>query len=562
MTQYAVIDIETTGLNRYKDKITAVGILVQPEGVYKLLPSNEKERIIKLLERIKKERRIVITQNGNFDTLWLELVYGVKIPVHHDVMLMGTAYDLAEDHDLKSMAQEYLVVENWDVPLKVKKTWSTDMEQYLRYDLQYTWELFLYFDKNLLLKQRKVYEQLLKPAYTLYKGVERRGIYLDREKLKNVASEYAKKEEAAKKILDDKYPINWNSPQQVQKVLFEEECLPIRKYSKKTGAPSADAKSLKRLAAAGIELPKQLLGYKFYYGARTKFLTRWIEDSEYDGRIHPHFKLTNVVTGRTSCSDPNLQQVPRNKELRTLYTAQPGRILMEADYSQIELRFAAHYSNDPTMIEIYQKGGDIHTETAKQILGKRDITKEERNCAKAVNFGFVYGMQAPGFVDYAQDSYGVVFTKEQASRYRELYFLKYSRLLDWHKEMANLCEALGGVENLFGQFRRLPDIYSTEFFKRSAAERRAINTPVQGSANGLLLGAAVEIDKKLRKGADLWIVGTIHDSILMDVPEDSAKQLSEEVKRIMAHPQILDDFNIRLKVPVEADVGIGPWGSK
>jgi DNA polymerase-1 len=350
----------------------------------------------------------------------------------------------------------------------------------------------------------------------------------------------------------------------VSNSLFGIAGLPTLKRSEKTGEPSSDAKVLKRLSAKGFVLAQQLLDYKFYYGANTKFLNQWGTYASYDGRIHPSFNQTNVKTGRTSCSNPNLQQVPRNKELRSLFTAAPGRVLIEADYSQIELRIAADYANEPTMIKIYRNGGDIHTETGCLLAGcsPKNLTKEQRSRAKPVNFGFLYGMWYNKFVEYAFDSYGVVFTKEEAKRFRELYFQKYSRLLDWHREMEELCEAMGGVENRFGQFMALPDVYSSDRGLRASAIRKGINSPVQGTASQLLVGSAAEFDKKYRKEMNAWVVGTVHDAMLVDAPEDCADDACKEIKKIMAHPEVMDIFGISFKVPIEADVGVGAWGAK
>lgn len=565
---YAVIDIETTGLNRFEDEITKIGI-----GLYKDFEDPGKVRIfdndeqgmykfMRYCRKLKEHKALLIWQNGKFDTLFIKQKQGYLLPIHHDVMLMGTAYEMVAEHGLKKMAQKYLGVEDWDIDKKTKlgKGDPKKLEEYLKLDVKYTWELFKFFSQRMDRTQKKVYKELLLPAYKMYRQTELNGIYIDLEGLEKVKAEYKQKEMAALKVLKDQYDINWNSPQQVQDVLFNKEKLPTIKLSEKTGQPSADAKVLKKLASMGYELPKQLLDYKFYYGANSKFLSRWGKYAQYDGRIHPNFNITNVVTGRTSCSDPNLQQVPRNKDLRSLFTAPKGRVFIEADYSQIELRVAAHYAQEANMLKIYREGGDIHTETARTLCGG-EPTKEDRSKAKAVNFGFLYGMQAKGFVDYAFDSYGVVFTPAEAERYRDLFFQKYSRLLTWHDKMAKLCEANGGVSNLFGRFRALPKIYSQYKWERNEAVRRAINSPVQGTASDLLLCAAVQIAKELGPKYGLKIVGTVHDSILADIPEECAEECVADIKRIMAHPDALDKFGIEFSLPIDSDVGVGPWGT-
>jgi DNA polymerase-1 len=577
--RYAIIDIETTGLDRFKHKINYVGIglaedisaKLDKKIIYNMHDGNPdyEENLARLKSTVKKlrERKVkLIWQNGKFDTLFMEVHYGIKLPITHDIMLMGTAFELNTSHALDSMAERYLGIPSWDIPLREKtKPNNPKVEkEYLPKDLEAPWELFGYFFNCMEETHWKIYKELLKPGYLMYKRAERTGIYLAQEGLTTVRKTYHKKQKETLKVLTDQYAINWNSPQQVSDVLFNKAGMPTLKLSGKTGKPSADAKVLKRLAMQGFTLPQQLLEYKFYYGANTKFLNQWGEFAKYDGRIHPNFNQTNVITGRTSCSNPNLQQVPRNKELRTLFTAPPGRKLIEADYSQIELRIAADYANEPTMIKIYREGGDIHTTTGCQLAGcpPDKLPKEMRSRAKAVNFGFLYGMWYNKFKEYAFDSYGVTVSVEEAKRFRELFFQKYSRLQDWHREMEMLCEANGGVENRFGQFMALPDVYNEDRWIRAAAVRKGINSPVQGTASQLLVGAAFEVDMLLREEMDGYVVGTVHDALLADISEEYVDDAVKEIKRIMAHPRVMDIFEISFKVPIEADVGIGAWGAK
>lgn len=569
--KYAVIDIETTGLNRYKHNINYIGIGLSEDidkplskkYILNMYEDKDLEKFLKIVEKLKKHKIQLIYQNGKFDTLFIDLKYGIMLPIHQDIMLMGTAYAMSDSHALDDMAERYLGIPSWDIPLK-EKTKPNNLKvenEYLPADLENPWKLFQFFNKKLDPHQRKVYNKLLMPPFKMYRRAEKRGIFLDREQLQIVQQEYKIKGQQALDKLKARYDINWNSPQQIQEVFYDKEKYPTLKRSEKTGKPSADVKVMKRLISKGYDLPQMLMDYKFYYGAESKFLKPWSEYSSFDGRIHPHFGTTDTVTGRTNCSDPNLQQVARRQELRQLYTAQKGRVLIEADYSQIELRIAAHYAKEPTMLRVYQEDGDIHTETAQTLVGG-EPTKEDRTKAKAVNFGFIYGMQAKGFIDYAFDSYNAIFTSSQAERYRDLFFQKYPWLLKWHHDMEILCELQGGVANLFGRFRSLPDVYSANRWERSAAVRRAINTPVQSTASDILVSAVAQIDREMRKDADVWVVGTVHDSGLFDVPESEAEAIAKEIQRIMSKPQILKEFGVKLSVPLKADVGIGPWGSK
>ena len=564
--QYATIDIETTGLNRYKDKVTWIGVGLAKDVesplsktlIYKGDDQVSIDKFLVLLDKVRQHRVKTVFQNGKFDTLFLEHHYGTKIPINEDVMLLGTAFDLVAEHGLKKMAQAYLGVPDWDITKKEKLSGSEQtVVPYLKLDVKYTWELFQYFNENMTEQQMKIYTKLLRPAYRTYRDIERNGLYLDLEAMKDVKKKYAKEEAALLKQLKSHHDINWNSSAQVADAFFKKEGMPVIAKTGK-GAASTSAEVLRELSMKGYELPKLLLQYKDASTRNKMFLNRW-EDDCYESRIHPSFNLTNVVSGRTSCNNPNLQQVPRTKDIRGLFSGAPGMILFEADYSQLELRIAAHYANDKTMLRIYHQNGDIHTETAKLFTNGREPTKEERGKAKAVNFGFLYGMQAKKFVAYALNSYGQVFTQNEAEHVRNLFFAKYSRLLPWHQEQEQLCELQGGISNMFGRFRRLPLIYSDNKWERASAARRAINTPVQGSGSDLLISAVTQINKELKGIA--WIGATVHDSIIGECHVEDKEYVDETIRRIMLHPKVLDDFGVELRVPLDVDIGWGPWGT-
>lgn len=563
---FATIDIETTGLNRYKDKITWIGVGLAKDidsPISKLLiydGSNEDDlrKFRNVVKHIRTEKARTVFQNGKFDTLFMEHHLGLRIPIDEDVMLMGTAYDLVAEHGLKKMAQAYLGVPDWDIKKKDKLGGErATIVPYLSCDVRYTWELYQYFYQNMNERSMKIYRELLRPAYRAYRDIERNGLYLDLDSLDAVRKKYNKEEKRLLKELKSHYDINWNSSAQVAHAFFDLEGMPVI-YKTKKGAPSTAADVLKELAMKGYELPDLLMKYKDAATRNKMFLNRWKDDC-YESRIHPNFNLTNVVSGRTSCNSPNLQQVPRTKDIRGLFSGAPGMILFEADYSQLELRIAAHYARDKTMLNIYLHDGDIHTETAKLFTNGREPTKEERGKAKAVNFGFLYGMQAKKFVKYALDSYGQVFTLAEAKHIRDLYFAKYARLLPWHKEQEDLCEMQGGVSNMFGRFRRLPLIYSPNKWERASAARRAINTPVQGSGSDLLISAVTQINKELKGIA--WIGATVHDSIIGECRVEDKDYVDETIRRIMKHPKVLDDFGVELRVPLDVDIGWGPWGT-
>lgn len=562
---YATIDIETTGLNRYKDKVTFIGVgLSRDVGepifkgyIFNVQKSGQIDRFRALVKKLKQHKVRTVFQNGKFDTLFLEQAYGIKLPIHEDVMLIATAYDLSAEHGLKHMAQTYLGVPDWDIAKKEKTSGAQSIVPYLKKDVKYTWELFNFFMERANPQQLKIYTQLLRPAYCAYRDIERNGLYIDLNQLKVVRAKYKQEEESLLGKLKSHYDINWASSAQVAHVFYDLEKMPVFEQTPK-GAPSTSASALKKLARKGYEIPTILMQYKDAATRNKMFLNRW-EDDSYESRIHASFNLTNVVSGRTSSSNPNLQQVPRTKDIRGLFSGAPGMILFEADYSQLELRIAAHYANEKTMLRIYHEKGDIHTETAKLFTGGREPTKEERGKAKAVNFGFLYGMMAKKFVAYALNSYGQTFTPQEAEHIRELFFAKYSRLLPWHQEQEQLCEAQGGVYNLFGRFRKLPLIYSQNKWERASAARRSINTPVQGSGSDLLISAATQINKELKGIA--WIGATVHDSIIGECRIEDKDYVDSVIRRVMLHPKVLDDFGVELRVPLDIDIGWGPWGT-
>lgn len=565
----AVLDIETTGLNRYKDKITWIGVALfkqetrvyEPYKVYTLDPNvpEQREKLVRIFNKLLKHKVKCIWQNGKFDTLWIEHFFNIRLPISYDVMLMGTAYELVAKHGLKSMAQQYLGVEDWDIDKKTKLSGDSEsVVPYLKLDLKYTYLLYVYFKERMDKTQKRIYAKLLMPAYRLYRKVEREGIYFNLPQYYKVKKEYAEREQEVLDKLNKYYEINWNSSQQKADVLFNKEGLPIIKQTAK-GAPSTDKSVLKRLAGKGFEIPQLILDYSALNTLNKMFLARWGDDAV-DSRLHPSFNITNVISGRTSSSGPNLQQSPNDKNIRSLFTAPEGKVFFEADYSQLELRIAAHYANEPTMLSIYKNHGDIHMTTA-ELLAQGTPTKEDRKKAKSVNFGYLYGMQSKTFMGYAYDSYGVEFTMEEAEDIRHNFFRKYSKLQPWYHQQEIKCERDGGVYNLFGRFRALPDIYSQDKFKRMAAIRRAINTPVQGTGSDILLSAAIQVDKELGPHG-LKIVGTVHDSILGEFYAEDEEWIVPEIRRIMEKPDLLKTFGIELKVNLEVDIGVGPWGSK
>ena len=270
-----------------------------------------------------------------------------------------------------------------------------------------------------------------------------------------------------------------------------------------------------------------------------------------EGRVHTTFNQVGTATGRLSSTNPNLQNIPirteLGREIRAAFIAAPGRMLFSADYSQIELRLMAHFSDDPLLVRAYQTDQDIHTLTASEVFGvpAEHMSKETRNRAKAVNFGIVYGISPFGLAAQLN------IDQHEARLYIETYFARYQGVRKYIDQVLDEVRREQRVRTLFGRSRPIPDIQSRNANLRGFAERTAVNTPLQGTAADLIKLAMIRIDRRLAE-EKLKTVMTlqVHDELLFDVPEDEAEQVQALVKHEMEHV-------IELKVPIVADCGIG-----
>jgi DNA polymerase I-like protein with 3'-5' exonuclease and polymerase domains len=277
-----------------------------------------------------------------------------------------------------------------------------------------------------------------------------------------------------------------------------------------------------------------------------------------------------AITGNSS--DPNLQQVPKDSKIRKCLGAPPGYKMVKSDYSQIELRLAAHYAKDKTMLAAYNEGQDLHSLTAASILGisykvfkelleSGDIaTKKARSDAKPCNFGFLYGMFPQKFVDYAKNEYGVIFTLAEATRFRDLFFSTYSNLLPWHEEQKRMAAEYLSVTSMIGRVRHLPNMMSSDWKERSEAERQSINSPVQSLASDFVLMSATILHRLLPRDWG-WLAGLIHDEVLYCIKEEHAEEWAKTVREVMCNPPLGLYTTEKLLVPLDVEVKImDTWG--
>lgn len=301
------------------------------------------------------------------------------------------------------------------------------------------------------------------------------------------------------------------------------------------GAPSWGKKTLSRLSHAGFTLADELTELR-KATKRLEYLRAWLSFAGPDGRVRATYNDGTVVTGRLSSSGPNMQQV--TYALRPTFIPSPGRLLVELDYSQIELRIGAALSGCEPMKAAFVRGDDLHTLLASRITGKppEEVTKEDRQKGKSANFGLIFGMGAHGFQEYAETAYGVMLSEEEAFQVHATFFEMWEGIEPWHRRQERLARAWGQVTSPLGRVRRVPDVWSGYEPDVARAERQSINSPVQGTASDLMQLAAAWVDGNLpgREGVpDVWTVGTVHDSLVFEVPEQGWEVPVREVRRRM-----------------------------
>ncbi len=344
---------------------------------------------------------------------------------------------------------------------------------------------------------------------------------------------------------------NISSPAQLAEVLFVDLALPTAGVKKgKTGYSTAAAE-LDRLRPLHpiVELVSQYREVVKLKNTYIDALPRQVDDTS---RVHTTFNLTIAQTGRLSSTDPNLQNIPVRTELgrriRTAFVAGEGKVLVSADYSQFELRLAAALANDQELIDMFNKDLDVHTATAAQVYGRdpEEVTKQMRRDAKVINFGILYGMSPHGL------SAATGMTIVAAKQFIDKYFELRKPILNYMNGLKELARSQGYIETLFGRRRPTPDIHAGNFIVRQAAERAAINMPIQGTEADIMKLAMVEVEKKLPKNADMLL--QIHDSILVECKEADAEQVVAIMKETMQ-----DIYKLPVKITVDTTVGKN-WG--
>jgi len=343
---------------------------------------------------------------------------------------------------------------------------------------------------------------------------------------------------------------NVNSPKQLGEVLFVHLGLPAPASRGKSKAISTAQDVLEALASQH-EVPRLVLEYRHLSKLKSNYIDALPLLADADSRVHTTFQAAATATGRLSSVNPNLQNIPirseLGREIRAAFTASPGTQLLSADYSQIELRLLAHFSQDPLLVKAYAEDIDIHTLTASEVFGVpiESMDKETRGRAKAVNFGIVYGISAFGLA--AQ----LGIPQAEARDYIERYFARYQGVKAFIEKTLEQTRKDGSVRTLFGRVRPIPDIESRNPNQRGFAERTAVNTPLQGTAADLIKLAMIAIDHELTlRKLKTRMVLQVHDELLFEVPADETNEITALVKSEM-------EGVVKLNVPLVADLAFG-----
>jgi DNA polymerase I len=402
------------------------------------------------------------------------------------------------------------------------------------------------------LETRGVYETIDLPLVPVLLRMEKEGVRIDSAVLNEMAGTLgAEIQRVGEEIYARSgHRFNINSPKQLGDVLFNKMGLPKPlKYGK--GKVVSTAQDVLEELAAHNEVPRMVLEYRQLAKLKSNYVDSLPLLADADGRVHTTFNQVGTATGRLSSTNPNLQNIPirteLGREIRAAFIAAPGCRLLSADYSQIELRLMAHFSDDPLLTQAYRTGQDIHTLTASEVFGvpPDKMSKETRNRAKAVNFGIVYGISPFGLAAQLN------IDQHEARLYIETYFERYKGVRAFIDRLLEETRREQKVRTMFGRVRPIPDIQSRNANLRGFAERTAVNTPLQGTAADLIKLAMIRIDRKLTdRKLHTRMTLQVHDELLFDVPESEVDEVRELVQSELEHV-------IELNVPLVADVGVG-----
>ncbi len=570
-----VIDTETSSLDCISAQLVGLAFAVEPgEAAYLPLRHDYPDVPPQLdCDWVLSRLRPLLEDPGH-GKIGQNLKFDLGILARHGIALRGIAEDTmlesyvlnstASRHDMDSLALRYLgrqTISFEQIAGKGSKQLSFNqiaLEQaapYAAEDAEVTLRLHQVLGPQLDAEPRlrQVYRELELPLVPILSRIERAGVLIDAERLTRhsgkLAVRIAELEQQAWQLAGATF--NLGSPKQLQEIFYERLQLPVLQRTP-TGQPSTAEAVLQELAL-DYPLPKVLLEHRSLSKLKSTYTDRLPEQIHpLTGRVHTSYHQAVTATGRLSSSDPNLQNIPirtsEGRRIRQAIIAPAGHQLLAADYSQIELRIMAHLSGDAGLLNAFGRGLDVHRATAAEVQGipYEQVTSEERRRAKAVNFGLIYGMSAFGLARQ------LGISRNEAQGYIDGYFSRYPGVLDYMERIRQTAREQGYVETLHGRRLHVPEIHARDQARRRAAERTAINAPMQGSAADIIKLAMIQLDEWLeRTRAPARMIMQVHDELVLEVANEALEQVRPEVKRIMEQVTTL-------AVPLLVEIGTGP----
>ncbi|WP_260261350.1 DNA polymerase I [Vibrio intestinalis] len=514
---------------------------------------------------LEDDSQAKVGQNLKYDASVLAR-YGIEMRgIKFDTMLASYVYNsVGGKHDMDSLALRFLqhsCISFEQIAGKGKKQLTfnqIELDQaspYAAEDADVTLRLHQRLNESLEQddKLNGIYHEVEMPLVPVLSRIERTGVLIDDMKLSAQSQEIAVRldelEQKAYELAEQEF--NMNSPKQLQAILFEKMGLPVIKKTP-SGTPSTNEEVLQELAL-DYPLPKLILEYRGLAKLKSTYtdkLPKMINPET--GRVHTSYHQAVTATGRLSSTDPNLQNIPiRNEEgrrIRQAFIAPHGYKIMAVDYSQIELRIMAHLSGDKALLDAFRQGKDIHAATAAEIIGVDidQVSSEQRRRAKAVNFGLIYGMSAFGLAKQ------LGIPRGEAQQYMDTYFERYPGVMQYMEDTRSAAAEQGYVETIFGRRLHLPEIKSRNGMRRKAAERAAINAPMQGTAADIIKKAMLLVDEWIEKEGDgrVKLLMQVHDELVFEVQESALAEIETKVQELM-------ESAAQLEVPLIAEAGHG-----
>ncbi len=573
------IDTETTHLDHLQAKSVGISLALSP-GKAAYIPyghdySDAPKQLSKdyVLSQLKP-----LIENPAIKKIGQNIKYDMQILLNENIQLQGIAYDtmmesyvldsIATRHDMDTLALKYLgmrTITYEEVAGKGAQQISFNQVElqkagiYAAEDADITWRLHQALNPRIQQEQglTYVYETIEMPLIPVLARMECHGVLIDPEKLKIQGRKLQKRlQELELEIFQlAGQQFNINSPKQLQEILFQKLNLPVLQKTP-TGQPSTADHVLQELAL-DFAMPRNIIEYRSLSKLISTYTNRLIEQiNPQTKRIHTSYNQTGTSTGRLSSSDPNLQNIPirsvEGRRIRQAFVAPPKYRIISADYSQIELRIMAHISKDPGLLHAFENNLDIHQATAAEVWDTpiNEVTAEMRRNAKAINFGLIYGMSAFGLTRQ------LGIDRKAAQNYIDRYFARYPLVKEYMDNTRQLAKDRGYVETLWGRRLYIPDIHASQIPRQKAAERAAINAPLQGSAADIIKMAMIRIDHWLQNSPlKARMIMQVHDELVFEAPENELEEMMTNIRLYMSEV-------VKLRVPLLVAIGIGDnWDS-